>query len=447
MKKTRMRLLLFVLAALLALPLGGCVLQTVDKMYSLPKRSAEERGLQAQINKVLVSADYCAPLAGENQQAVQLVDLDGDGDDEALLFAKGTDEKPLKLYIFHKQDGAYVLSDTLEGVGAAFDRVEYAQVDGSEGMEILIGRQLSDDVLRALSVYTFRSGQAELLTSAVYTSFLTTDLDVNGRRELVIARPGSETNGVLEYYDFQSGTLDRRSQAELSLPAGQLKRLITGGLSADARGVFATGSLEDQGLLTDVFMLQDGKLVNLSQSSAEGSMQTLCGYEVYPTDIDGDGMIELPRLLEEPSIQAEGAMPSRFSILWYNFTPAGERTDKRLTYHNFSDGWYLDLPMALKDRLTVSAGSVGGVTTLEFRLNSASASRIAFTIYAYSGSGRGEAAAQAGEFSLTATDEIVYTASLTEGWEREGISEEYLKGAFHVLRLDWSVDDLGRGNT
>ena len=445
MKQGRKTGLIFALAALLALLLSGCVLQTVDKMYSLPRRSAEESGLQAQINKVLVSADYCTPLAGENQQAVQMVDLDGDGQDEALLFAKGTDEKPLKLYIFHKEDKAYTLSSTLEGVGAAFDRVEYAQVDGSEGMEILIGRQLSDDVLRALSVYSFRSGQAELLTSAVYTSFLTTDLDVNGQRELIVARPGSDSNGVLEYYDWRSGTLERRSQAELSVPVDRLKRLVSGGLSANIRGVFATESYDEQSLLTDVFTLQEGKLVNLTQSAGEGSLRTLCDYEVYPTDLDGDGIIELPLLLEQQS-QAAGSLTGRYAIVWCSLREDGALSEKLLTYHNFTDGWYLELPLALKDRLTVSDVGSSGAAALEFRLNSASASKITFTIFAYTG-GSWEEADQEQRTLLARTDEIVYAAALTDGWAREGITEEYLKGAFHMLQLDWSMDDLGRGNT
>ncbi len=176
--------------------LSGCMMQTVDKMYSLPKRSEEFSELQLQLNRVMSSVEYAAPISGDNQQAVQLSDLDGDGEEEALLFSKGTDERPLKIYVFDKQEDSYVNIATLESAGTAFEQVEYAQIDCSAGMELIVGRQVSDEVLRALSVYTFRSGQAELLASIVYTRFLTTDLDTNGQKELVVFRPGADNNGV-----------------------------------------------------------------------------------------------------------------------------------------------------------------------------------------------------------------------------------------------------------
>ena len=36
---------------------------------------------------------YSAPVSGSNQQSVQLVDLDGDGEEEAIVFARTAGEK------------------------------------------------------------------------------------------------------------------------------------------------------------------------------------------------------------------------------------------------------------------------------------------------------------------------------------------------------------------
>lgn len=101
---TRLRFYQRALALLMALLLGmlsGCVLQTVDELYCLPKRSQEYQNLQAAIDQAMGDTlQYCAPLSGENQQTVQIMDLDGDGNMEALLFASGNGEQPLKIFIF-----------------------------------------------------------------------------------------------------------------------------------------------------------------------------------------------------------------------------------------------------------------------------------------------------------------------------------------------------------
>lgn len=90
--------------AFAALLLGGCGARTVDQMYCLPKRSEDYNNLQSAIESAMGTMDYCAPLAGENQQTVQMADLDGDGEQEYLVFAKGSAEKPLNILIFQEEE-------------------------------------------------------------------------------------------------------------------------------------------------------------------------------------------------------------------------------------------------------------------------------------------------------------------------------------------------------
>ena len=79
---------------LTALLLGGCAMVTVEEMYTPPKRSSAYQDLQLAIDGAMAGMEYAAPLAGENRQTVQAADLDGDGTDEYLLFARDTSENP-----------------------------------------------------------------------------------------------------------------------------------------------------------------------------------------------------------------------------------------------------------------------------------------------------------------------------------------------------------------
>ena len=77
---------LALLAAALTLLLSGCFVKTVDELYTLPRHSDEYDRLELAIDAVLSgqSAVYSAPVSGPNQQSVQLADLDGDGQEEAI---------------------------------------------------------------------------------------------------------------------------------------------------------------------------------------------------------------------------------------------------------------------------------------------------------------------------------------------------------------------------
>ena len=67
-----------------------------------------------------------APTSGRNIQSLQMVDIDGDGQDEALAFFRlSNGEKPLKIYVFHPREDSYELASIIESSGTAIDSIYY----------------------------------------------------------------------------------------------------------------------------------------------------------------------------------------------------------------------------------------------------------------------------------------------------------------------------------
>ena len=176
---------IFVLLLLAALLLSGCMMRTVEEMYCLPKRSETYIDLQNLMDNAMQGLEYSAPVSGANLQTVQMADLDGDGRNEYLLFAKDNSEKPLKILIFSEIALGYVLMDTIEGYGFAFEFVEYANVDDRPGLDIIVGRQVGEQVVRSIGVYRFTSGFSRQLMSSSYSRVITADFDGNGREDLI----------------------------------------------------------------------------------------------------------------------------------------------------------------------------------------------------------------------------------------------------------------------
>jgi len=113
------RISLLVIAVLTALLMAGCA-PTINEMYRVPKRSKEYSSLQSAIDMAMVGLDYCAPVAGENRQSVQIADLDGDGIDEYIVFAKGSHEKPMQILIFAETEKDRIqIVDVIESNGFA----------------------------------------------------------------------------------------------------------------------------------------------------------------------------------------------------------------------------------------------------------------------------------------------------------------------------------------
>ena len=228
--KKKIGILSVLLAA--ALLLAGCTARTIEEMYALPRRSAEYNDLQSTIDSAMYGMSYSAPRSGDNQQTVQMADLDGDGVEEYLVFAKGATERPLQIIILKQEEDRCRVMEIISSNGTAFEQVEYVELDERPGCELIIGRQLSDQLLRSVSVYTFTERGAELLLMNGYAKFLTCDLDENGLQELLVLRPGEAESerGMVVLYSARDGQIQRSVETELSEKPENIRRILSGQL-------------------------------------------------------------------------------------------------------------------------------------------------------------------------------------------------------------------------
>ena len=431
-------------SAALAISMSGCVM-TVDQMYVPPRRSESYRNLQTVMDGFMRDLEYCAPTSGENQQSVQMADINGDGLKEVMVFVKGSDEHPLKILIFRLDDGEYVPLSVIEATGTAYDQVEYIQLDGEPGLELGVGRQVSDQVMRNLTVYCFSAGQPEQLLTVNYQKFLTLDMGGDGRADLFVLRPGRTENdyGVVELYSAQDGTVSRSAEVSMSQSVSKLKRIMTGSLHSGERAVFVASSVDDASIVTDVYALVDDKLTNVSMSSESGtSVKTVRNYYVYAEDIDGDGVLELPSLISMrwPG-ESRSAEEREHLIRWYALGADGTEYDKRFTYHNYLQGWYKEVDGSKAGRLCVVPEDTGRFSFCIWDRNYGNLEKL-WTVYVLTGEDRSSAAALDGRFVLLKTDSVVYAASLEEAGERSGITQERLIDSFFLIQSDWKTGEM-----
>ena len=434
----RMRIFLLLLVAVCLLT--GCAV-TVDQMYRLPKRPQSYNDLQNVMDKAMEGMEYSAPRSGENQQTVQMADLDGDGVREYLLFARSGSDKPLQILIFAQEGEHYALVDTVACNGASFDLVEYVQMDGQGGCELVVGCQLNDQVLRSVSVYTFSGGQSTHVLSANYSKFLTCDLDADARSELLVLRPGaSDTdNGIAELYRMENGVAERTNEARMSRPADKLKRILVGNLHGGVPAVFVGSTVNETAIITDIYALKNGVFTNVSLSNESGtSVQTLRNYYVYADDIDDDGEVEIPSLIRTRPLDDQRSADRQHVIRWYAMAMDGSETDKLFTYHDFVGGWYLCLESEWAEKISV----VREGNVYKFYYWDGDTPEKIFSVFALSGQNREEQAVQENRFVIHKGDSVVYAAHLEVASGALRLTQDNLINAFHLIRMDWKTGEM-----
>ena len=436
------KMLRIVLAVLLILPLSGC-LQSAEDLYALPRQPDEYYTLQNQIEALLnAGAEYSAPVSGDRRQAVQMADLDSDGQKEALVFLRTQGEKPLKIYIYKRTDAGFAESAVIEGDGSAFASVDYCQIDTALGLELVVGRQVSDQVPQTLSVYAMDGDRVTELLNVSCIRHTLADLDGNGLADLLAFRTDEDAGaGLTEYYTWTGDAMEQTGTADMSaaLTPESIRRIISGMLQPEVPAVFVANAYEESTIVTDIFILSDGVFTNVSSLGENPSDVSRVRYRgVYAADVDGDGLIELPRTVALPKLGGEEA-PSYNKIQWYNLRTDGSRQYKLTTFHNYTDGWFVELLPEWEESLAVDyIRDPQKLPCYRFFRTGSGTPRERFVIYAFTGTDAADLARADGRFPLGEKGDVVYAGQIYDG----SITQAQLQQAFHFISTDWNTGEV-----
>ena len=451
MRRWMNRIVLTALGLCLLLTSSGCGFSfSPEGLYCLPQLPAEYTELNSCINQVIEEgAEYAAPVSGSNIQPVQLEDLNGDGEEEAIAFFRNSaDERPLKIYIFTARGQTYEQSAVIEGTGTSIYSVAYEDLNQDGWRELLVGWRVNTD-MQALSIYTLRSGKPEELVSGVsYVKYALNDLNQDNLWELVVFRADEEGNGIADCYSWEGDEFRPRSSARITSTMAELSQQgrVKSGVLADGQpALFVTGVEESAWMATDILTDRDGELTNILLSDVTGVSSEVAPFcALYPEDINGDGVTEVPR-----PVSAAGQDPEEsdavYRIDWYAYAGNGTGNAVLSTYHDVADGWYFRLPDSWIGQVTAVRSVSVDEYTVTFAFWDPAEKRYEdfLRITRLTGSSREIKAARGSRIILRRQPETIFTAELLEAnsrWEH-GLTEDQVREAFSLITTEWAASD------
>lgn len=423
---------LLLLACLL---LAGCRMDsTMEELFTLPRLPTEYTTLSRQLDQLLSEGyEYMAPTSGRNIQSLQMVDIDGDGRDEALAFFRlNNGEKPLKIYAFHSREDSYELTSIIESSGTAIDSIYYEDLTGDGRKELIVGWKISADV-QTVTVYDMRPGPVQLMQSN-YTRLSFQELNGDGIPSLLLLRTNSDNQPVAEFCSWQEGSLSVSHRCALSSTMAELNQgsVVTGKLDQDTPAVFITG-INSQGIaVTDILVWQeDAGLVNAALDRSTGLSTATAPYrQLTPQDINGDGITELPR----PDSSVSDTKQADGMVFWEQYRPDGLATVER-TYHYLSGGWYFILPEDWTGEVTALASDAGiGETQVTMSVQGEKA----LGICALTGENRERRALRGNRVVLKRRTGTIYAAETLS--EIYSLDEETLRQNFNLIVHSWDAN-------
>ncbi|MCI9506902.1 MAG: VCBS repeat-containing protein [Oscillospiraceae bacterium] len=440
---------------LLPLLFSGCMISvSAEELYALPKLPEVYEALSVQLAEALSGGgEYAPPQAGGNLPPVQMVDLNGDGSDEALAFVRvSSEERPLRIYIFRAVENGYEQAGVISGSGTSIHSIRYADLNGDGVQEIIVSWSVSAEI-QALAVYILEDLEPVQMMSTPYARYEVVDLDGDAEDELVVLRSDEAESGgsLADYYDWDSGnsSFQLQSTAKLSVPVGSLQWMQVGNLQEGETAVFVTGrevgADETSRAVTDILVYKAPELANIVLSSDTGvSTQIFQNLNLQPTDINGDGALEVPKPAQ---LLSDSAEEPYWKIYWHSYEIDGTDRLQAITYHNLTDNWYLIIPEAWDGHFTVRQNNASTTvhSTTFYSVHSHSADAELLTIYTLTGTDREAQAAKGGRTILRrqVKPDKVYAVTYGDaysGW-RYAVDASVIADNFKVIVNRWSMGE------
>ncbi|GAB2044639.1 hypothetical protein AGATL06_11360 [Agathobaculum sp. TL06] len=432
--------------AVLLFALSGCTFPSGDDLLAAPKPSANYQTLQVELENLLSSGvTYTAPTGGENRSPIQLVDLDGDGADEAIAFFRGSSSvtsNAFKVYVYKKQDQQYVCTGAIEGKGTAILSVDYPTITPAGRRGMLIAWKLPGDGVGALTMCDFDKNCAPgVLLETEYSAMELADLTGDGAKDLLLITNNPAGQRVARLYQYHIG-LDLVGEAATSTEAVSVERMTSGRVRDSLPAVFAEQKTAGGvGLTTDIFVYADGTLQNLALDSEDSiNRGTYRPVSVYAADINGDGVTELPRAVLMAGYDEAAATDALFMLDWYAYSADAAPELVKTTYQNVSDGWSLDIDPAWHDQITAVKTNESGISAVEFAQDTGGGRIPLFTIYCATGTLRDYYIGRTDLLQLGQTSQAVYFARFSEDAQQSAIQIDAngVKERFSLLTQAWS---------
>lgn len=413
----------------------------------LPQQSEEFRSLQSKINEIIADgAEYAAPTSGSNRQSVQLYDINGDGEEEVLaFFMKENEEKPLRIYVFTQVEDKCEMAAIIEGEGTSIESITYSDLTGDDIPEIVVGWKISSE-LQMLSMYSMLNLEQEELLTESYSQYMVGDMTRDGVDDLaILSFNAPELNGNMSLYSFDKSGQVQMYTDDISPGISRIDDMTLGKLRNGYLALYIEGTYAEEGqekAITDVFTFTGGKLNNITADENGVSSDTLTVYPVSWTsaiglsDINSDGVPEIPN---PTMLESTGESGSSFYVIrWSNLNNLGEIKQVMTTYHNFSDGWYIDIPDDWVDKLAIRrVDEVVGEREIVFSFIENTLHVDFMIIYTFTGENKSDRAAAEGRTVLYSDSSKIYAAQIL-GEPADGLSMEELTQKFSVIKSTWN---------
>lgn len=312
-------------ALLLFCSCGSVSLSGTESLLVAPKLNKDQENVAQAFDATLSmrSIAYKPPQSGEHRSPVIFYDIDGDGLREAIVFyafsGSDSDSGTARVAVLKEASGGkwglfYDVSSPTQGSEIEF--VKFEKLLSTQSSCVIIGwKAAAMNKPSTLAVYSIKDNAFPIEAASDYLNYLIEDFDRDGLAEIAIVGHDSTRGRFrLGLWRGRIGRFEEVDGIELASDVGAPVSMTTGLLWDGYRGIYIDELLSGGAVtyateiarvsLTGLTLLSGGEAVSRGEpeNSARSNYEsTFRDDDVFCSDIDGDGTVEIPNPVTLPS--------------------------------------------------------------------------------------------------------------------------------------------------
>lgn len=290
---------------------SGCSLNffSVESLLSPPAQSGKNGEVEKAFKKLMTekTIQLITPQSGDYQTAFVLFDINGDSQEEAIVFyTDSAIDTSVRMSFMECINDTWMISADIKGAGSNVFDLSFSDMDNDGVYEILVGWSLFDTkTAKIVSVYEVSVGEKGIFTlntlgNEYYYSKSITDFNGDEKDDLVLVHLDdtgetqksyfrcfslSDRNEFVKYSDVQ---LDSNISSVTNIQYDTVHYK-----GENCKRVFIDCLKTETSMFTEILYwdIEDLKIVRNIKNPVSA---TLRSPKIYCRDIDGDGLLEIP---------------------------------------------------------------------------------------------------------------------------------------------------------
>ena len=286
----------------LPLMLCGCSLNmSIDTLLTPPKLSEQQQQIYNALKSYTganISLKY--PKSGNYLSAFIIDDIDGDSDNEAIVFYEkntmSAEKNSLRINVLDQDEAGWKSVYDHAADGAELEKIVITTLGENERSSIIVGYSLINQSEKVVSIYDYVDGKLRTtFENNYYSMFEATDFNGDGKNELFMALgQNASREAAASIYTPNSEGVYVRSYVKLSESFNDYQKASACLLENGEYGIYLDASTSGGSIITAVLSVDENNVLKAVFLPDEEKQETLRPQGYTCRDADGDGKLEIP---------------------------------------------------------------------------------------------------------------------------------------------------------